>query len=135
MPAAVRTIYSSPIRQSAGIQVECRTALRRTSSGLLSAVSEESRLKSYVVTDVPGSRRGSTKTTAFRGSILGGADQADSRLSFVVPLIELILDGFSANRDRSFGERWQQGLWPPCFLILCTWATYPISHQESFSFP
>ena len=78
---------------------------------------------------------GSTKTAAFRGSILGGSDQADSRLSFVVPLIELILDGFSANRDRSFGERWQQGLWPPCFLILCTWATYPISHQESFSFP
>ena len=27
----------------------------------------------------------------FRGSILGGADQADSRLSFVVPLLELIL--------------------------------------------
>jgi hypothetical protein len=32
---------------------------------------------------------------AFQGSILGGADQADSRLSFVVPLLELILGGFS----------------------------------------
>jgi hypothetical protein len=34
---------------------------------------------------------GSTKTTAFQGSILGGADQADSCLAFVVPLLELIL--------------------------------------------
>ena len=52
---------------------------------------EELHLESYVVADVPGSRRGSTKTTAFQRSILGGVDQADSRLSFVVPLLELIL--------------------------------------------
>jgi hypothetical protein len=41
----------------------------------------------------PHSRKstGSTKTAAFQGSVLDGADQADSRLSFVVPLLELIL--------------------------------------------
>jgi hypothetical protein len=33
----------------------------------------------------------------FRGTILGGADQADSRLSFVVPLLELILGDFATT--------------------------------------
>ena len=37
---------------------------------------------------------GSTKTTAFQGYILGGADQADSCLSFVVPQLEFILSDF-----------------------------------------
>jgi hypothetical protein len=42
---------------------------------------------------------GSTKTAAFQGSILGGADQADSRLSFVVPLLELILGDFASSQN------------------------------------
>ena len=46
---------------------------------------------------------GSTNTTAFRGSILGGADQADSCLSFVVPLLELIL-GDSASIELGRNE-------------------------------
>lgn len=51
----------------------------------------------------PRSRKstGSTKKTAFQGSILGGADQADSRLSFVVPLLELILGGFALTHRRA----------------------------------
>jgi hypothetical protein len=35
----------------------------------------------------------------FRGSILGVADQADNRLSFVAPLLEMILGDFCVNPD------------------------------------
>jgi hypothetical protein len=51
---------------------------------------------------------GSTKTTAFRGSILGGSDQADSRLSFVVSLVELILDYARIEVDTSV-QCWRSG--------------------------
>jgi len=104
MPAAVRTIYSSPIRQSAGIQVECRTALKK--SILRAPVNSGQGTPPRVVR---GGRRswestGSSKTTAFQGSILGGADQADSCLSFVVPLLELILgDSPRIDNRRSKG--------------------------------
>jgi len=66
MPAAVRTIYSSPIRQSVGIQVECRTVPRIASSGPWSTVGEEPHLASYVVADVPGSRRVPQRQRRFR---------------------------------------------------------------------
>jgi hypothetical protein len=104
MPAAIQTICNLTICQGAGIQVEPTTALRRTSLGPLSTLSEEPHQESYVVADVPGNRRGSTKTTAFQRSILGGADQADRFLSFVVPLLELILRDFAPTEDRFRSE-------------------------------
>ena len=89
--AAIRTISSSTIRQGVGLQVEGKTATRRASSGPWSTVGEGPRQE--FLRGGPRSRKstGSTKITAFRGSILGGSDQAYSRLSFVVPLLELIL--------------------------------------------
>jgi len=54
-----------------------------------------------VVADVPGSRRVHEDNGVFRGSILGGADQADSRLSFVVPLLELILGDLARSQNSS----------------------------------
>ena len=77
-------------------------------------MSEEPRLEPYVVTDVPGSRRVPPRQRRLRGSILGGADQADSRLSFVVPLLELILDDLASvqkhprrhGRLRGLGAKW-----------------------------
>jgi hypothetical protein len=41
----------------------------------------------------------------FWGSITGGADQADSRISFVVPRLELIVGGDLATIDVLFGAR------------------------------
>jgi hypothetical protein len=54
-----------------------------------------------VVADVPESRRVPRRQGRFRGSILGGADRADSRLSFVVPLLELILGDFALTHRRA----------------------------------
>jgi hypothetical protein len=87
MPAAIQTISSSTTSQGVRFQVERNTAPRRPSLGPWSTVGEEP----YVVADVPGSRRVPRRQRCFGGSILGGSDQADSRLSFVVPLLELIL--------------------------------------------
>jgi hypothetical protein len=41
----------------------------------------------------------------FWGSITGGADQADSRISFVVPRLELIVGGDLATIGVFFGAR------------------------------
>ena len=61
---------------------------------------EELRQESYVVADVPRSRR-FYEDNGVQGSILGGADQADSCLSFVVPLLELILGDLARSQNSS----------------------------------
>jgi hypothetical protein len=66
MPTAIRTISSSTIRQGVGIQLERNTVPRRPSSGPLSTLGEESHQESYVVADVPGSRRVPRRQRRFR---------------------------------------------------------------------
>ena len=53
------------------------------------------------------------KTTAFRGSILGGSDQAVSRFSFVVPLLELILGDLASTDEGTARAHSMAGALPP----------------------
>ena len=88
---------SSLIRQCRAAFPHRTVLARRPSSGPWSTVGEEPRQESYVVADVPGSRRVPPRQRRFRDLSWVAADQADSCLSFVVPLLELILGDLAAN--------------------------------------
>jgi hypothetical protein len=71
MPAAIRTISSSTVRQGVGFQLERNTAPRRASSGPWSTVGEELHLKSFAAAEVPGRRRVPPRRGRFSGPLLG----------------------------------------------------------------